>query len=136
VQITVCDWPPERPIEKLKNMKIKADIFLLCFDIRNRQSLKNIKDKYLKELAEYQDYVFAFNPHELQGREQNEIIPIVLLVGCKCDVRKGRDNKYVIPKVSDEGFFSSVFSWFGAMSTTSTTPASPVKKEEEQKKKK
>jgi len=121
VQITVCDWPSDRPLEKLKNMK--TDVFLLCFDIRNRRSLKNIEEKYLKELSEYQESVFGFNPYEVSKKKgtRNEIIPMVLLVGCKCDLRKAEDNTYVIPKVSDEGFFSSIFSWFGGTSSSSAT---------------
>jgi len=79
---------------------------LLCFDIRNRDSLKNIKDKYLKELYEHQDDVFGFNPYEVSQIGINEIIPIVLLVGCKCDMRKAKDNNFVVPKVSDDGLLA------------------------------
>jgi len=108
VQITVHDWPADRPISKLK--EIKADIYLLCFDIRNRVSLKNIKEKYLKELYEHQDDVFGFNPQDVSPkRGNNEIIPIVLLVGCKRDMRNARDKNFVVPKVSDDGLFASVF---------------------------
>jgi len=52
-QITVYDWPADRPIKKLKH--VKADIYLLCYDIGKIESFKNIKEKYLKELYENQE---------------------------------------------------------------------------------
>jgi len=75
---------------------------LLCFDLGSTRSLKNIKEKYLKELYENRDHVFGFNPWKFSFVKgaKNEIIPMVLIVGCKSDLRKQTDENVVIPKVT------------------------------------
>jgi len=56
----------------------------------------------LKELYENQEKVFGFNPWKMSYRSDvdNEIIPMVLIVGCKSDKRENEaDKNFVVPKV-------------------------------------
>jgi len=86
-----------------KNIYENADIFLLCFDIGNRASFENVREKWAKEIEEYindeeekKKLLMAevkksrFPSPKTRRRQASPLrkrIPI-LLCGCKADKRR------------------------------------------------
>ncbi|XP_046584569.1 rho-related protein racA-like isoform X1 [Haliotis rubra] len=79
VTLGLWDTAGQEDYDHLRSLAYgQTDVFLLCFDVKNRQSLENICNKWYPEVEKYCRHTAT------------------VLVGCKADLRKGAGDETAV----------------------------------------